>query len=186
MSKILNIAIAVLLSVLTLFIVCHKANAGGPFTSKNKIGDVMMVMAPAYALGMTVMAHDWDGTLQLGESIIATQVASEGIKAFELERRPNGGDKKSFPSGHAAGAFSGAMFVHKRYGWKPAIIPYGMSLITGWSRVGARAHYWHDVLAGAAVSAIMTWAIVDEYIPNGVSVGVNGDGGMRVGFKTEF
>ena len=185
MSKKLNIAIAVVLSIITLFIVCGKASAGGPFTNKNKLGDVMMVMSPAYAFGMTVMAQDWPGSLQLGESVLAAQLASEGIKALELERRPNGNDRKSLPSGHAAGAFSGAMFVHKRYGWKPALVPYGMSLIAGWSRVEARAHYWHDVVAGAAVSALFTWVLVDKYVPAGVCVGADPDG-IRVGFKTEF
>lgn len=184
MSKILNIAMAVMLSILTLLIVCQKASAG-PFTNKNKIGDLMMVMSPAYAWGMTVMEKDWDGTLQLGALMLTTQLATEGIKMLEIEQRPNGGDWRSFPSGHAAGAFSGAMFVHKRYGWRPALIPYGMSLVTGWSRVEARAHYWHDVLAGAAVSALFTWVLVDRYIPDGVNVGVDTDG-IRVGFKSKF
>ncbi len=174
-----------ILSILTLLIVSSKSYAGGPFTNKNKLGDVMMVMSPAYAFGMTVMAKDWEGSLQLGSSVLAAQLASEGIKSLELERRPNGGDKKSLPSGHAAGAFSGAMFVHKRYGWKPALIPYGMSLIAGWSRVEARAHYWHDVLAGAAVSALFTWVLVDKYIPDGVNVGIDTDG-VRIGFNTKF
>ena len=185
MLKKVKIVIVVILSILTILIVSSKVNAGGPFTNKNTLGDIMMVMSPAYALGMTVMAKDWEGTLQLGEVILAAQLASEGIKALELEERPNGSDRKSLPSGHAAGAFSGAMFVHKRYGWKPALIPYGMSLITGWSRVEAGAHYWHDVLAGAAVSALFTWILVDKYIPEEVSVGVDTDG-VRIGFKTDF
>lgn len=185
MSKKVNIVIVIILSILTILIVSSKAQAGGPFSNKNKLGDVMMVMSPTYALGMTIMAKDWEGTLQLGESVILSQLASEGIKALEIEERPNGNDKKSFPSGHAAGAFSGAMFVHKRYGWKPALIPYGMSLIAGWSRVEAKAHYWHDVLAGAAVSALFTWVLVDKYIPEEVSVGVDTDG-VRIGFKTDF
>lgn len=184
MSKKLNIVMVIILSLLTLLIVSRKVNAG-PFSDANKLGDVMMVMSPAYAFGMTVMAKDWRGSLELGESVLAAQVASEGIKALELERRPNGSDKKSFPSGHAAGAFSGAMFVHKRYGWKPALIPYGMSLIAGWSRVQAGAHYWHDVLAGAAVSALFTWVLVDKYIPDGVSIVADTDG-VRVGFNTKF
>lgn len=184
MSKKLNIVMVIILSFLTLLIVSRKANAG-PFTNKNKLGDVMMVMSPAYAFGMTVMAKDWHGSMQLGESVLAAQLASEGIKSLELERRPNGSDKKSFPSGHAAGAFSGAMFVHKRYGWKPALIPYGMSLIAGWSRVEADAHYWHDVLAGAAVSALFTWVLVDKYIPDDVSVAASPDG-LRIGFNTKF
>ncbi len=184
MSKILNATMAVTLSVLTMPIVVSRADAG-PFTHKNKIGDLMMVMSPAYALGMTVKEQDKEGILQLGALMLTTQLATEGIKMLEIEQRPNGGDWRSFPSGHAAGAFSGAMFVHKRYGWKPALIPYGMSLITGWSRVEARAHYWHDILGGAAVSALFTWVLVDKYIPEGVNVGVDTDG-VRVGFRTEF
>ena len=35
----------------------------GPFTDANKLGDLMMAMAPAYALGMTVMEKDWWGTM---------------------------------------------------------------------------------------------------------------------------
>lgn len=159
--------------------------AGGPFTNPNKLGDLMMVMSPAFALGMAAMADDWIGSTQLAESILAAQLASEGIKALQLERRPNGNDKKSFPSGHAVGAFSGAMYVHKRYGWKPALIPYTMSFVAGWSRVQARAHYWHDVLAGAALSALFTWVLVDKYMPDGVSVSADTDG-ARVGFNTKF
>ena len=108
MSKKVNIVIVIILSVLTVLIVSSKAQAGGPFSNKNKLGDVMMVMSPTYALGMTIMAKDWEGTLQLGESVILSQLASEGIKTLEIEERPNGNDKKSFPSGHAVGAFSGA------------------------------------------------------------------------------
>ncbi len=157
----------------------------GPFTNRNKLGDLMMVMGPAYALGMTVMADDPDGTLQLAESVAAAQLASEGIKALGIERRPNGADRKSFPSGHAAGAFSGAMFVHKRYGWKPALVPYGMSLVAGWSRVQARAHYWHDVAAGAAVSALFTWVFVDKYVPKGIDIAAD-TRSVRLGLSAEF
>ena len=81
------------------------------------------------------MAEDYRGMLQLGESLLAGQIASEGIKALELEQRPNKKDKKSLPSGHAAGAFSAAMFVHKRYGIRYAITPYIMSLFTSYTRV---------------------------------------------------
>ncbi len=156
----------------------------GPFTDINKLGDLMMAMAPAYALGMTVMEKDWWGTLQLAESVVAAQVATEGIKMLEIEQRPNGSDWKSFPSGHSAGAFSAAMFVHKRYGWKPALIPYTMALVTGWSRVHARAHYWHDVLGGAAVSALFTWLLVGKY-DNRVTVAADGDG-FKLGFRMQF
>lgn len=75
------------------------------FTNKNKLGDVMMVMSSAYAFGMTVANEDYVGMLELGGSILAAQLTSETIKLLEIERRPNGKDKKYLPSGHAVGGF---------------------------------------------------------------------------------
>ena len=179
MSKLRTFAI---FSVGISLIIPNKA-ISGPFSNVNRLGDLLMVMAPAYALGMTVMEKDWDGTIQLAESIVAAQLLTEGIKMLEIEQRPNGSDWKSLPSGHSAGVFSGAMFVHKRYGWKPALIPYAMALVTGWSRVHARAHYWHDVLAGAAVSALFTWLLVDKY--QGLEVSADPEN-FRLGFRIKF
>jgi membrane-associated phospholipid phosphatase len=158
--------------------------AAGPFSDIGRMGDLLMVMTPAYAWGMTMMEKDYAGTIQLGKQLLATQAAVEGIKMMKLEKRPSGGDMRSFPSGHAAGVFSGAMFVHKRYGWKPALIPYGMAIATGWTRVRVKAHYWHDVLAGAAVSALFTWAFVDRY-DCGVSANA-GPGEVGLSFKASF
>ncbi|MCR4917912.1 MAG: phosphatase PAP2 family protein [Alphaproteobacteria bacterium] len=172
--------------VITLFFcVAHSSGNAGPFKDKNKLGDLFMVMSPTYAFGMTVANEDYHGMMQLAESVVAAQITSEGIKALELEERPNHSDKKSFPSGHATGAFSGAMFVHKRYGWKPALIPYGMSLVAGWSRTDVKAHYWHDVLGGAAISALFTWVLVDEYSPKGLSVNADSQG-VNLKFSTTF
>jgi membrane-associated phospholipid phosphatase len=148
----------------------------GPFADKAKLGDLFMSMAPAYALGIAMREKGWEGALQLAESVVSSQLAAEGLKSLELERRPNGHDYKSFPSGHAAAAFSGAAFVHRRYGWKSAVIPYAMSGIVAWQRVEVGAHYWHDVAAGAAISALFTWIFVGEENKIGVDVGSDGIG----------
>lgn len=162
------------------------ANAiGGPFSSWNKAGDMLLVMTPAYALGLSIMAEDYRGVLQLAETTLAGQLVSEGIKSLELERRPNKKDKKSFPSGHAVGAFSAATFVHKRYGIRYAITPYVMSAVVGYTRVRAHAHYWHDVAAGAALSALITWGLVDKYIPKGVDIMVEPNS-VALRFNTTF
>ncbi len=169
-------------------LIASNVSAGGPFSFSrpNKLSDLFMVMTATYALGMTSREQNFDGTIELGLSVLGAQLATEGIKSLELERRPNGSDYKSFPSGHAAAAFSSAMFVHRRYGWKSAIVPYAMAGITGWGRVAADAHYWHDVLGGAAVSALFTWLVVDKYEPaQNFTVSASPDE-VHVGFKTEF
>lgn len=176
---------SILCGLFFIFSVNSAHAIGGPFSSWEKAGDMMLVMTPAYALGLSIMAHDYKGTLQLGESILAAQLASEGIKALQLEERPNKKDKKSFPSGHAVGAFSSAMFVHKRYGLRYAITPYVMSVFTSYSRVRAKAHYWHDCLAGAALSALFTWVLVGKYVPENVEVSADTQS-VHLGFSTQF
>lgn len=156
-----------------------------PFKDINKWGDLLLMTPIFYGVGMTIANEDYKGILQLGESAIVSQLAAEGIKRITHEKRPNGNDYMSFPSGHAAGAFSGAMFVHKRYGWKPALIPYALSLTTGYSRVHAKAHYWHDIAGGAIVSALFTWILVDRYIPKDVSMSADTNG-VKIGFNTTF
>ena len=178
--------VSVILCSLVFSVQFHPAHAiGGPFSSWTKAGDMMLVMTPAYALGLSIMAKDYQGALQLGESVLVGQIASEGIKSLELERRPNKKDKKSFPSGHAVGAFSSAMYVHKRYGIRYAITPYVMSVFTSYTRVKTRAHYWHDVAAGAAISALFTWILVGKYVPEGVEVSAD-TGSVHIGLNTQF
>ena len=136
----------------------NDAYAGRSFEN---LGDVAMFLSNGWAIGMTAHEKDWDGTAQYLESMLSAQLATEIIKTQIIhETRPNGSDTESFPSGHATGAFSAPMFIHRRYGWKQSLIPYGLALFTGYTRVQARMHYTHDVLAGAAVSALFTWMFV--------------------------
>lgn len=135
----------------------------GPFRNRAAIGDMWMSASIFYAYGMSAMEKDWAGTLQFTGSLVSAQLATQGLKETVQARRPDYGDNMSFPSGHAAAAWSSAMFVHKRYGWKQALFPYAMAGAVAWSRVDQRAHYWHDVIAAAGVSALFTWILVDRY-----------------------
>lgn len=121
---------------------------------------------PIYALGLSTAEKDNEGTIQLFISAIGAQIASETLKKITKEKRPDytdGAPRNSFPSGHAVGAFSGAMFIHKRYGLQYAVVPYLFAAYTGFERVDSKRHHLHDVLAGAAVSALFTWGFVSKY-----------------------
>jgi membrane-associated phospholipid phosphatase len=68
------------------------------------------------------------------------------------------GKGSSFPSGHAAGAFSIATVIARRYGdhrWVP-FVAYGLAALVSFSRVPDRAHYPSDVFLGAALGYMIT------------------------------
>ncbi|MBS0387081.1 MAG: phosphatase PAP2 family protein [Proteobacteria bacterium] len=153
------------------------ANAAAPLSDSREdageLGDSLQFAVPLAALALTytlaapdrpgVGALDFnarrllhlDGSprhdlaLALGRSVVAT----ETLKFAVNENRPNGGDH-SFPSGHTAFAFTGAEFIRKEYGWRWGVPSYAVAGYVGWSRVAAREHYTHDVLAGALIGIL--------------------------------
>lgn len=135
---------------------------------------------------MSIQEDGWKGAFQFTSAALTTQLAVEGLKEVVEKERPDyeeGDSKRSFPSGHAASAFSAATFIHKRYGWKKALIPYSLATFTAYSRVYAKRHYVEDVLAGAGVAALFTWLIVDEY--PGLTIAADTES-VSVGYTTEF
>ena len=138
------------------------------------IGDMLQVFVPAYAIGMTLNEDGWDGTKKFVYSFAATKATVYGLKITTQEPRPNKANNHSFPSGHTASAMSGAAFIHMRYGFQRAIIPYLMTGFTAYSRVASDQHWWWDTVAGAAIAGLISFVIVDRY--EGVSVSANPNG----------
>ncbi|MDR1071921.1 MAG: phosphatase PAP2 family protein [Rickettsiales bacterium] len=174
------------LRTLAFLSVCGTLAAAGGCYAKSaveEIGDYMQVIVPAYALGLAMNERDWEGAKQFAYGFAATEVGVYGLKAVVRERRPDGSNNHSFPSGHTAAAFSGAAFIHKRYGLKRAAVPYLMAAFTGYSRITADKHYLHDVLAGAAIGGLLSWFIAGEYDGLQISAGPQS---VKIGFKTKF
>ena len=114
----------------------------------SSIGRDALVVA---ALGLPAVEGDWKGDLETGGSMIAAFGISEGLKAAFPERRPDGSDNKSFPSGHASVSFAAAASLQNRYGWKVGLPAQLVAAFVGLGRVEARKHHWYDVAAGAAI-----------------------------------
>ena len=125
-------------------------------------GNILQYVLPATAGGMTVIYRDWQGTLQFGESFLLTEGVTYGLKYTVNETRPNGGHQ-SFPSAHTSVSFCGAEFLRKRYGWEYGIPAYAAASFVAYSRVDAREHYPHDVIAGAAIGIISTYIFTRPY-----------------------
>lgn len=127
---------------------------------------------------------DWRG---LAAATVMSFVVSAGttqiMKHCIDERRPDGTDRRSFPSGHSAIAFAGATVLHHEYGHVSPWISvggYAVAAVTAADRVRRRRHYWHDVAAGAAIGVLateLTYVVTDRLFPHrNVSVGFNGQG----------
>lgn len=171
------------LSVVSIIILtfCSSAYAR---TTTERIGDWTQVLVPVYAFGLTMQETTWEGAEQFINSFAAMQVTVLGFKYGIVPdaRRPDGG-RRSFPSGHAASAFTGATFIHRRYGMRRAIIPYLLAAFTGYSRVYANRHYIHDVVAGALISDFFSRMFVSEY--SNVRISVNSEPG-KIGLRITF
>lgn len=103
------------------------------------------------AFGVPAAQGDWDGVLQAGGSVGVAGGLSYGLKEAFPERRPDGSDNKSFPSGHTSISFAAAATLQNRYGWKVGVPAQLVAAFVGLSRVEAEKHHVHDVLVGAAI-----------------------------------
>lgn len=104
-----------------------------------------------FALGVPAVQGDWRGDLDAGLSMGAALGASEALKRIFPERRPDGSDNKSFPSGHASVSFAAAATLQNRYGWQVGVPAQLVAAFVAVSRVQARKHHWYDVVAGAGI-----------------------------------
>lgn len=85
-----------------------------------------------------------------------------GLKHSISEKRPDGTDHHSFPSGHTALCFAGATLLHHEYGltrslWY-SVGGYAVATTTAILRVTDKRHWVHDVAAGAAIGVLSTEA----------------------------
>ena len=113
--------------------------------------DVLMLAPGAVGAGVAFLKGDYKGLLQLAESGATAVATSVLLKQVIKKERPDGSDKKAFPSNHTAAAFAGAAFLQRRYGWSYGIPAYAVSAYVAWGRIYAKKHDIWDVLAGATI-----------------------------------
>lgn len=135
-------------------------------------GDILQFVLPGAAASMTFLHRDFDGAVQLAESEALTLGVTYGLKYTVNEKRPNGGNN-SFPSGHTSVSFSAAEFMRGRFGWEYGIPAYALASFVAYSRVEAREHYAHDVVAGAGIGILSSYLFTKSY--KGWSAQLQGD-----------
>lgn len=114
------------------------------------------------ALGAPAADRDWTGLRQDAIALAVTGGATAALKYTVRERRPDGSDRKSFPSGHTSISFAAAAGLEQRFGWKVGVPAHLAAAFVGAARVKANKHYWHDVVVGAAIGEAVGLLLVDK------------------------
>lgn len=83
-------------------------------------------------------------------ALAVSTLLTSGLKILTHQRRPDGSDFQSFPSGHASAAFTVAT-MQAQFHPKQALLWYGGAIVIAASRVKLRRHDTRDVAAGAAL-----------------------------------
>jgi membrane-associated phospholipid phosphatase len=144
-------------------------------TSERRIGDHLSFALPLGTLAVEAWRGDWAGARQLTETFVLTTGVTELLKLSTGVTRPDGMGDTSFPSGHAARAFSAASYVHMRHGIDAAWPLYLAATYVGHTRVQARRHRWSEVAVSAGLAyGFARWRV--EPLGAKAEVSVHGDG----------
>lgn len=165
-----RLAIAGAVFLLSLFLALLPKSPVPPFDLPQIVLKVAGEVNGKYwwALAVGGLFSVWFNRRLLGRLIVTLIIAQILVEAFKLvvgEVRPDGRFFNSFPSGHTTVSFAFAtlMSAHFRWGWLWLLF----ATVVGISRVLTRAHWWHDVVGGAALGyiiaiAICRWAFCGE------------------------
>lgn len=105
------------------------------------------------ALGLPIAQGDKQGAFQAAGSLGATALVTTGLKNTFPELRPDGSDRKSFPSGHTSTAFAAAATLYNRQGASIGVPAMLAASFVGLARVQADKHHWYDVVVGAGIGS---------------------------------
>ena len=127
--------------------------------------DNYLLIAPAVAVyglnlaGIKGKNNFRDRSILLMMSSVITNGIVFSVKNISHEKRPDGSDDYSFPSGHTAQAFASAEFLRQEYKdvspWY-GVAGYVTASATGMLRMYNNKHWLSDVVAGAGVGIAST------------------------------
>lgn len=127
----------------------------------------------------------------LGMDLLRAQILdgalTAGLKLATARERPDGSNRRSFPSGHASVTFATATVIERHLGWKYSALGYAIASYVAASRLHDNRHYLSDVAFGAAVGTISgmtvtqhganSWTFTPAAVPAGVMVVAYRSGG---------
>ena len=125
--------------------------------------DVGVASLSLLALGLPIANGDKQGAFQAAGALGASALVSTGLKNIFPELRPDGSDRKSFPSGHTSTAFAAAATLYNRQGADIGLPAMVAASFVGLARVQADKHHWYDVVVGAGIGTASGFLITRKH-----------------------
>jgi len=133
-------------------------------TTTSDLGQLALLGAAFGMGGANLAAGDRGRSLEVvGESTVFTGLLTSILKVTVRRRRPGGGSRTSFPSGHTSASFAAATFLARSFGdtlpapfqWSGYLF-YIPAVVVGFNRVEGNRHFPTDVAAGALLGTLVT------------------------------
>jgi len=122
------------------------------------LGEIYTLLPAAVTVYAVGRGKDQPKVSHLGMDLIQALAISEAIvnalKFTTQRERPDGSNKLSFPSGHAADTFAFATALERHLGWKGAVPAYIFASYVAISRLPDNRHWLSDVVFGSSVGII--------------------------------
>ena len=109
---------------------------------------------PEATIALGQLIFDTDRGVADTEGLLSSTVVTFGLKYSTQRARPDSDTKTSFPSGHTQISFASATSITKSYGWSVGAPILALGVFTGLSRLADDAHWFSDIVAGAAVGVL--------------------------------
>jgi len=142
----------------------HYDAVNAAFAAGKYIGDTPEQAALSLGTYVFGRAFDQPKVSHLGMDLIQAQLLAEmlvePIKFATRRERPDGSNRQSFPSGHAAVTFATATVIERHLGWRKSVLGYAIASYVAASRLHDNRHYLSDVIFGAGVGAIAGRTVV--------------------------
>lgn len=128
-------------------------------SSLNSLGATIGVWALARETGHPLLQAT---ASEMARSAVLAGSIVQPLKRLVNRRRPDGSDRRSFPSGHAASAFAMSTALARRCGARARVPLYALTLLTPLARIHDRRHYLSDVVAGGAIGVVAGCAVTQQ------------------------